>query len=74
MGVLATEVEDEHGPLIFQRPALDRNLGDVRLAVGPEAGHQRLIPTPCSFWSFLPSVCNAGANMISAFWNSWIVS
>ena len=34
----------------------------------------RAIPTPCSRCSFLPSVCSAGANMISAFWNSWIVS
>ena len=34
----------------------------------------RDIPTPCSRCSFLPSVCRAGANMISAFWKAWIVS
>ena len=59
--VLGAEVEHEH------RAVVER---DARLGL---CAH-RDIPTPCSRCSFLPSVCSAGANMISAFWKSWIVS
>ena len=67
--VLRAEVEHDDRPLrllagLHARPGV----------VGPRLGDHRLIPTLCSRCSFLPSVCRAGANMISAFWNSWIVS
>ena len=59
--VLRAEVEHQHRAVVES----DAHLG-LRA--------QRDIPTPCSRCSFLPSVCSAGANMISAFWKSWIVS
>ena len=67
--VLRAEVEHEHRPL-----RLVAGLRRRRGVVGARLGDHRLIPTLCSRCSFLPSVCSAGANMISAFWNSWIVS
>ena len=61
LGVLRAEVEHEHGAVVESDAHLGRRA-------------HRDIPTPCSRCSFLPSVCRAGANMISAFWKSWIVS
>ena len=43
-----------------------------RLAVRPRRLDQRLIPIACSAGASCPSVCSAGANMISAFWNASI--
>ena len=62
LSVLRSEIEHEDRPFI-----------ECDAIIGHRRAH-RDIPTPCSRCSFLPSVCNAGANMISAFWNSWIVS
>jgi hypothetical protein len=47
------------------RPEVDDQYGLLRLDRS-----QWPIPMPCDFCKFLPSVCNAGATMISAFWNS----
>ncbi len=66
LGVLRPEVEHDHRPL---RGTLG---AERRCRRG--GGHQWAIPTPCSRCSRLPSVCRAGANMISAFWKSWMVS
>ena len=61
--VLRAEVEHE-----------DRRCGLPAHAAARAASAQRPIPTLCSRCSVLPSVLSAGATMISAFWNSWIVS
>ena len=63
--VLRAEVEHEHRAVVEPPAPAGRTSG---------VGAHRDIPTPCSRCSFLPSVWSAGANMISAFWKSWIVS
>ena len=54
-------------------------LGVLRAEVDDEDGLLRPrsrdgqcpIPMPWARWRFLPSVCNAGATITSAFWNSF---
>ena len=65
---LRVNVRLPHAPrnqLCVLRPEVDDQYGLLRhdLAQWP-------IPTPCDLCRFLPSVCKAGATMISAFWNS----
>ena len=68
--VLGAEVDHQHRPVRATAASWTVACPGVR----PRRLAQRLIPIACSRWSFLPSVCSAGANMISAFWKAWIVS